>query len=270
MPELAEVEFNRKQWDAGLGQKVRRVELHSGKRLFRGLDTRTLCAGLTGAWFRGSDARGKRLLFWFSGGRWLGLHLGMTGRLRTETPGFTPGRHDHLVLRLSRCALVFADPRLFGQVRFASGPVCPEWWQRLPPPLTGPAFTLALMDDFLRRHGRLAIKGALLRQDGFPGVGNWMADEILWRARIDPRTPASRLGAPQRRRLWRTVRWVSRRALAVIGRDNSDLPRGWLFHERWSAEGLCPVHRHALQRRVVAGRATAWCPTCTPGAPGAS
>jgi formamidopyrimidine-DNA glycosylase len=266
MPELAEVEFNRKQWDVGLRQRVRRVELQDGKRVWRGLDTRAMQSRIAGAVLVGSEARGKQMLFRFSGGSWLGLHLGMTGRLWVALRGYQPGRHDHLVLWQARQALVFTDPRQFGRVRFSRSDRPPAWWACLPPPVTGPEFTIGFLSAFLGRHRRLAIKGALMLQSGFPGIGNWMADEILWRCRLDPRTPAGHMDAQVLRRLRRVVRWVSRRALAVVGHDYSDLPAGWLFHERWSAGGVCPLHRTVLSRATVCGRTTAWCSACqSPG-----
>ena len=186
----------------------------------------------------------------------------MTGHLRADGAEFKPARHDHLVLVQNRRTLVFSDPRQFGRVRFHRGRQAPEWWRQLPPPVTSAEFTASRMSTFLRRHGRLAIKAVLLLQEGFPGLGNWMADEILWRSRIHPRTPAGAIVGRSLRRLWRAVRWVSRRALAIIGPDNSDLPRGWLCNERWSASGVCPIHRIRLDRAVVGGRTTAWCARC--------
>jgi formamidopyrimidine-DNA glycosylase len=262
MPELAEVEYNRKEWDAGLGEKVLRVELHDGKRIFRGTDAWALQTRLAGAVYLGSEASGKQMLFRFSKGGWLGLHLGMTGQLRVEKKGFVPARHDHLVLAQARRSLVFSDPRQFGRVRFHHGPAVPGWWEGLPSPVTGPEFTFARMSSFLGRHERLAVKGALLLQEGFAGIGNWMADEILWRCRLDPRTPTGRLRGRDLRELWCKVRWVSRRALALVGKDYSELPPGWLFHERWSPQGLCPIHRAGLKRALVGGRTTAWCSRC--------
>jgi formamidopyrimidine-DNA glycosylase len=83
MPELAEVEFFRKQWDADLGQKIVAVQLHLRKRIFRGSDPREIVKHLTGRRFLRSAARGKQMLFSFSGGNWIGIHLGMTGKLDT-------------------------------------------------------------------------------------------------------------------------------------------------------------------------------------------
>src|ERR1700759_2544933 len=117
MPELAEVEYIRRQWDAGLRQKITAVSLHAEKRIFRGNDLDLLQTSLVGATFLASEARAKQMLFHFSKGLWIGIHLGMTGHLRIESPDFSPEKHDHLVLRQRRQALVFEDPRLFGRVR---------------------------------------------------------------------------------------------------------------------------------------------------------
>ncbi len=267
MPELAEVEFYRKQWNSGLGRKIVAVQLHADKRIFLGADTRALRTLLPGTVLRNSEARGKQMLFRFSRDLWLGLHLGMTGTLRTEKRGFTPARHDHLVLTQAGRMLVFADPRQFGRVLFHHGPDVPQWWAKLPPPVTSPAFTVAGMESFLRRHGRLPLKAALLLQQGFPGIGNWMADEILWRTRLHPRTLAERIDGEAMRQLWRKVRWVSRGALAIIGKDWSDPPKGWLIHERWTGNGVCPLHKTKLARATIGGRTTAWCERCQAARP---
>ena len=112
MPELAEVEFFRKQWDCGLGQKIIAVQLHPRKRIFRGIDTRKIVEQLTGRRFLRSYARGKQMLFEFSAGNWIGIHLGMSGKLRTEPAGFRPEKHDHFVLQQTQQAL-FSAMRVF-------------------------------------------------------------------------------------------------------------------------------------------------------------
>src|SRR5215203_3780427 len=121
MPELAEVEYYRRQWEVGFGARILVVELHARKRVFRGSNTLEIVRCLTGARLLQSIARGKQMLFQFSGESWLGLHLGMSGTLRVEPPHFQPEKHDHLLLRQTKRALVFRDPRLFGRVRFHHG-----------------------------------------------------------------------------------------------------------------------------------------------------
>lgn len=264
MPELAEVEYYRKQWDVGLRRRIDAVQLHARKRIFRGTDTRALVRELTGSRLVQSTARGKQMVFRFSGGSWLGIHLGMTGALRIEPAGFRPEKHDHLVLQQAKRALVFRDPRQFGRVRFYHGEGTPEWWSEASPEIGSTAFNTRYVAEFLARHRRAPIKAVLLLQSGFPGIGNWMADEILWRARIAPSTPSGDLTATERAALRRATRFVSREALRIIGPDDGDLPNSWLIHHRWKPGGVCPRDATPLARGTIGGRTTAWCPKCQP------
>jgi formamidopyrimidine-DNA glycosylase len=262
MPELAEVEYFRKRWDVGFGKKVVLVRLHGEKRVFRGTNVRALEHQLIKHRLLCSVARGKQMLFVFSGKNWLGIHLGMSGNLRVERPGFEPGKHDHLVLEQESNALVFRDARQFGRVRFHHGKAAPAWWEESAPEIHSPAFSKSLVNAFVRRHGRAPIKAVLLLQSGFPGIGNWMADEILWRAQIAPWRKAGALKTHELTVLWRKVRFVSRASLRTIGCDNSDPPKDWLLHERWRNGGKCPRHRTRLRRATIGARTTAWCPRC--------
>ena len=262
MPELAEVDYYRKQWDGGLRRKIERIALHGEKRLFCGADLARLAERMPGATLLGSEALAKQMLFRFSRGLWLGVHLGMTGTLRVEPAGFTSGRHDHLVLFQRRQALVLRDPRQFGRVRFHEGKGPPPWWTKLPPAVTSPEFTVDLVRAFFRRRARLAVKAALLQQERFPGVGNWMADEILWRARVDPRKLAGQLTARRATAIWSEAREVCATALATVGVDFSDPPEGWFYHARWTGAGRCPRCRGGLQTGTIGGRTTRWCGRC--------
>lgn len=262
MPELAEVEYFRTRWNCGFGQTITAVNLHAGKRIFRGLAPHDLQDRLAGAVLDSSESRGKQMAFRFTGGAWLGVHLGMTGQLSVADPEFRPGKHDHLVLYQANRALVFTDPRLFGRIQFHAGASVPDWWSKLPPAVNSPEFTRERMAIFLRRHGKVPLKAALLLQSGFPGIGNWMADEILWRARLNPLTTASALSEPEMAALWRALRFVTRGAMKHVAPDFSDPPANWLFHERWGRGGSCPIHKTALRRQEIGGRATAWCERC--------
>ncbi len=262
MPELAEVEYFRKRWDPGLGGVITGLQLHAQKRIFRGMDVRTLKRRLVRQRLLRSQARGKQMLFQFGDGNWLGIHLGMSGQLRLEPPGFRAGKHDHLLLEQKERTLVLRDARQFGRIRFYHGGEAPEWWQAGSPEINSPPWTKAALAKFLERHSRAPIKAVLLLQKGFPGIGNWMADEILWRAHLAPRAPAGKLTAAKIAALWRSTRFVARAALETIGHDSTDPPRTWLLHERWKAGGKCPRHGTALNRATVGGRTTAWCPRC--------
>jgi formamidopyrimidine-DNA glycosylase len=265
MPELAEVDYFRKQWNPGLKHKIERVAIHEKKRLFRGIDARQFIKALTGATLERSEARGKQMLFVAKkrGAKtetWLGLHLGMTGELRIEKPGFQPAKHDHLVLFQAKQALVFQDARMFGRILFTEQKDMPKWWAKLPPDLLSSAFKEDDLATFLKRRARAPIKAVLLMQERFPGIGNWMADEILWRAAIHPKQAAGSLGVTQIKALYREIRWVCREALRIIGLKWDDLPDSWLFNHRWQKGGTCPRTGAKLQHATIGGRTTCWSP----------
>ena len=262
MPELAEVEYFRRRWDEGIGQRVVRVELHREKRVFRGSDPGLIEKTLRGKKLLGSETRGKQIAFRFSKGAWLGIHLGMSGKLRVEAADFALHKHDHLALFQKPRTLVFSDPRMFGRIRFHIGKEMPAWWTGLPPAVTSHEFTVARLRQILQRRQRTSLKALLLMQEFFPGVGNWMADEMLWQAGLHPRVAAGALDDSATRNLWRVSRSVCRVALKTIGVDWSDPPAGWLMHQRWKRTGRCPRHAIPLKHTTIGGRTTAWCPRC--------
>ncbi|MBA4138125.1 MAG: DNA-formamidopyrimidine glycosylase [Opitutus sp.] len=270
MPELAEVEFFRRRWAAGHGAKARRVLAHEKARVFRGCDVRALEHELTGATLRDSETAAKQMLFRFSGDAWLGIHLGMSGELRVEAPDYEPRKHDHLVLQQRERTLVFNDPRMFGAVLFHRGKSTPAWWSGIAPAVQSREFSPGAVAEFLQRRCRAPIKAVLLMQERFPGIGNWMADEILWRARLAPQRPAGSLHPNEVKALHRETRTVAKQALRVIagvgGKLPPDLnvhiPETWLFKHRWQKGGDCPRCGVELKHATVGGRTSCWCPRC--------
>ncbi len=270
MPELAEVEFYRKRWDSALkGRVIEQVSLHPYARVFASPhEAAKVRRWLRGARYLESAAAAKQMCFRFSGDVWLGVHLGMSGELRVERASYQPGRHDHLVLAVSQHTLVFTDPRMFGDVGVNRGREPPAWWSEIAPAILSRAFSRAAVATFLRRHARAPIKAVLLQQEQFPGIGNWMADEILWRAAIHPRQPAGSLRPEEILALWRESRRVARLALKTIAGRGNDLPPDlnmripdtWLFNHRWENGGRCPRTGVALRRESIAGRTTCWSP----------
>ncbi|MFT3782358.1 MAG: DNA-formamidopyrimidine glycosylase family protein [Nibricoccus sp.] len=263
MPELAEVEFFRKRWNVGLRKKVEDTLLHEKAKVFRGCDTAALIKHTSGATLLSSEAAAKQMLFRFSGNVWLGIHLGMTGELTVQPADFSPRKHDHLVLRQEKHSLVFSDHRQFGRVQFSIGSAAPTWWASIAPPILSDAFSVEALADFLRRRSRTAIKPVLLMQERFPGIGNWMADEILWRAAIHPKQPAGSLTPQQIATLHKECRWVCKEALKIIAVEGNELhhpPKSWLFPHRWENGGICPKTGAKLIREEIGGRTTCWSP----------
>ncbi len=262
MPELAEVEWYRKQWNAGLGKEIVDLRLHARNRVFRGTNTRKLHENLVGEKLLRSTTRGKRMLFNFSGDNWLGIHLGMTGKIRVESANFRQDKHDHLVLQQRERAFVFTDSRQFGRVRFHHGTNEPDWWKSDSPEIISREFDQEFVDQFLDRHRKAPIKAVLLLQNGFSGIGNWMADEILWRAKILPSKRTGKLIAHEREVIFRATKFVVEKSLQTLGKDFSDPPRDWLIHQKWKRDGVCPRHHMPLRRATIGGRTTAWCARC--------
>ena len=110
------------------------------------------------------------------------------------------------------------------------------------------------------RERRSPIKAVLLDQAFAAGIGNWIADEVLYQAGVDPRRRASSLTDAELRRVRDRIRSV----VATAVRHNSDsdrFPRRWLFHDRWGKRELAMTSRgQRIRYATVGGRTTAWVP----------
>lgn len=116
------------------------------------------------------------------------------------------------------------------------------------------ALTITLGELRRALGGHASLKGRLMDQSRVAGVGNLAADEILWRAGLDPTRPASSLSEPELRRLHRTVRSTLRDLLERGGSHTGDL-----MPQRHHG-GHCPKDGTPLVRATVATRTTWWCP----------
>lgn len=262
MPELAEVLYYSRRWASGIGDRIVSVAAHEKSRVFRECAVARLVHGLTGSKLKASHTHGKQMIFEFSGGRWLGVHLGMTGELSIKPMPYAPSKHDHLVLHTKSLALVFNDPRQFGKISYAESKSPPAWWRDLQPQPMEDEFTLELIVHILQRHSRQPLKALLLDQRYFPGIGNWMADEVMWQMKLPPHIAAGLLTEKQSRELWRTVRKVCEVALKTIGVDWSDPPKSWLFTHRWKRGNNCPRCGTELVHESLRGRTACWCVVC--------
>jgi formamidopyrimidine-DNA glycosylase len=281
MPELAEVEFFRRRWwEAAAGQTVRAAEVNPRSRVYRSLagefpgGAPVLAKILPKARLVDSATHGKQMWFIFKTAKtqfWLGIHLGMTGALRAESVKYQAQQHDAVIVRLAKITLVFNDPRQFGRIRAWQGPAGqrPPWLQKLPDEVLAAKFSVEFVHGVLRRHARAPLKAVLLHQQYFPGIGNWMADEILWRAALHPALPSGRAANLQTAKaLHKTIQQVTRDALRVIAgkggqmpdEHNDDIPQTWLFHHRWKNGGVCPKTKRPLRRAEIGGRTTCWSP----------
>ena len=101
---------------------------------------------------------------------------------------------------------------------------------------------------------RAPLKARLMDQSRLAGVGNLIADEVLWRASLSPQRPAGGLSAAELRRLHRHLRAAVAELEARGGSHMGDLM------DQRRPDGMCPADGRPLQRATVGGRTTWWCP----------
>jgi formamidopyrimidine-DNA glycosylase len=254
MPELAEVEAYRLLAESVVGRRITGIHAPDAWYLKRGADAGLLADALTGRRLRAARRIGKLLLL-DTDGPTLGLRFGMTGRLVVDgVPGvdqllYSSGRDDprfdRFRLDLTRKgSLIMRDPRRLGGVELA--PV----ETRLGP--DGLTITTAQMRHVLDSDA--PVKARLMDQARVAGVGNLAADEILWRASLDPARPARSLSPADTRRLARLTRTTLAQLLERGGSHTGDLMDSRV------RGGRCPKDGAELLRRTVGGRTTYSCP----------
>ena len=121
---------------------------------------------------------------------------------------------------------------------------------------------LPSVEELRSMFGRSAapIKALLLAQDRLTGIGNWIADEVLFRAGIFPGKRAKEMSVEEFARLHESIRGVLDHAVHVEA-DYERFPQEWLFHHRWGgSKGADQIGGHEIVRETIGGRTTAWVP----------
>jgi formamidopyrimidine-DNA glycosylase len=273
MPELPEVEVTRRALAPYVeGQTVESMEVRDDR--LRWPIPRDLAVRLIGRRIEHLGRRGKYLLWEFDHGTLIS-HLGMSGAWRVWPCDATPAarRHDHVDIVVARHLVRLTDPRRFGALLWhgaASGPV------------TGHPLLADLgMEPFDQRFGgavlysgtrrrAAAIKQVLLAGQIVVGVGNIYASEALFRAGINPKLPAGRLGPERCERLAIAVREVLTEAIGVGGSTLRDFisaagDEGYFMLDAMVYERAgqpCRVCATPIRRLVQGQRSTYYCPRC--------
>ena len=246
MPELPEAERARQQIERALGREIVAVD-DRDTYVCRPHQPGEIAAALTGRRLTRAHRRGKFLWVETDDGPDLGLHLGMAGRIAID--------EEQAPRNWDRFALEFADGgrmALRDKRRLGRAVIDPDFSH------VGPDAAEVGRDVFRDRVGRgsTALKARLLDQGVIAGVGNLLADETLWRARLSPLRVAGELSVEEldllRRELRAAVRDAIRNGGVHTGRFMPARERG----------GTCPRDGTPLERATVGGRTTYWCPTC--------
>ena len=268
MPELPEVETTVRGLARYLeGERLARVTTHRAdlRRPF----PLELAQALTGATVIGLTRRAKYGLIHTDRESTLVFHLGMSGRWRIDPAEI--GKHDHLVLETAAGhVLALCDPRRFGSVDLVDTMRLDEWpsFAALGPEPLGPGLTATHLKAALAGRSA-AIKQMLLDQRIVAGLGNIYVCEALFRAHIDPRKAAGKVGGPALARLVPAIHAVLTEAIAAGGsslRDFTD-PEGQLGYfskqfDVYDREGEPCACGGTVRRIVQGGRSTWFCPKC--------
>ena len=278
MPELPEVESVKR----GLNQMVKGETVAEVSvlwpRIIESPDVETFKTSLQKQTIEEVKRRGKFLLFYLTEDVLIS-HLRMEGKYQLIEPTplreMTPNsKHTHVVFHLkSGKELRYLDVRKFGRMSLV--PRGKEFQHKslakLGPEPTKEDFSFTEMQDFLSRRTK-AIKGVLLDQQVVVGIGNIYADEILYRAKIHPLTPANQLTEKEQLRLHDSIIFILAEAVKNGGTTIRTYQNAFgeigTFQNHLRMYGkenqACEACGTLIEKIKVAGRGTHFCPVCQP------
>jgi formamidopyrimidine-DNA glycosylase len=260
MPELPEVESFRRYFEAtALGQKVIRLEVNAPKIIQSPIDE--LEKAIVEQTFVRTDRIGKYLFVQTSAQKTLLMHFGMTGELEFFRDLALTPRFTRVLFWLETGFLAFTDPRKFGKM--AIGNSVAEFQKAKK--LSTDALEISL-EEFQKNLGKrkMPIKSALLDQKVAAGVGNWIADEILFQAKVNPLTSVFQLTDTQIELMHQKMQAILHLAVQHEAYYR-DFPRYFLIHSRgWTDEepANCPNCNSKIPHIYIGGRASYYCERC--------
>jgi formamidopyrimidine-DNA glycosylase len=255
MPELPEVEAARSLIEErALGREIAAVD-DGDTCVCRPHTPGEIADALIGATLTSAHRRGKTMWVATDRGPVLGLHLGMAGKIvigeheagepKPDGPVLAP-RWDRFTLHFADGgSLILRDKRRLG--RAVLDPVIDH---------LGPDAAEVSRQAFRERvgHGATPLKARVMDQSVIAGVGNLLADEALWQARLSPLRPAREVSEEELDRLRNAIRAAARSAIRKGGVHTGQV----IGHRR--RDGVCPRCGAAMSRATVGGRTTYWCP----------
>ena len=225
MPELPEVEITRRGLLTLQGKTVKNVVIRNAS--MRWPVPAHLPQTLKNQQLVALTRRAKYILAEFQNDKLekgtLLLHLGMSGRISLLDRNYPPEKHDHFDIAFnSGEVLRLRDPRRFGAVLWAGlEPNNHPLLRVLGPEPLGEDFN----GKYLHQHicaRSAAIKTTIMDGHLVVGVGNIYASESLFRARINPQTPAKNITLKQCEKLVVEIKATLSDALAAGGSSLRD------------------------------------------------
>ena len=268
MPELPEVEGYRQYLEATcLHQPIEAIDVEDTKLLTT--DSIILAETLRGVSFTGTRRVGKNLFIFTDKPQVIvRMHFGMSGSLEYYHSSLDRPRHARIVF--------------YFRGGFNLGFVCPRKFERVglvedidaflkKKKIGKDALELSVEDlTSALANRKSVIKSTLLDQNVAAGVGNWIADELLFQAKIHPEKRANELSFTEIEALRDAIQLVLLTAIEKEARY-AHFPESFLIHARaWDSSPYADTEQHLLCPRCgspleimrVGGRTTYFCPSC--------
>jgi formamidopyrimidine-DNA glycosylase len=280
MPELPEVETIRKSLEKYLlGHRVEKVEVLYKKSLESGGKK------LEGGVVKKVRRFGKALVIDFDNNYSAIIHVKMSGQLiykginskkslkmSKKVVGGVPGKHTRVIFHLDKdSSLYFNDVRKFGWVKVVKKEAVEKvgFIKKLGPEIFN-GLTLSKFKEIVSSTKR-PIKTLLMDQSKIAGIGNIYANDALWLARINPKTPSNNLKGNEVISLYKAIEKVLRSALKHKGTSDRfyvapDGSEGKYQNNVlvYSKQGVVCVRcrKTKIEKIKLGGRGTYYCPLC--------
>ena len=216
--------------------------------------------------------RGRYILGELDDGKFLVIHLGMTGVIRIEDGSVPHRKHEHVFLYLDNGEIFrFEDVRRFGELEVhpAGKSGLPSKFDTFGPEPLKDEFSPEYLYD-CSRNVKGSVKNFIMDNTVVTGIGNIYAAETLFAAKIDPRKPAGALTRPQCRRIALQAKQILTRAIAAGGTTIADFKHVDGTEGKFTVElqvygkggEPCPNCGAVLQSVKIGGRTSVFCPRC--------
>ena len=265
MPELPEVTTIQKQLQKKIRNKIIKKVIFKDKRVLKGTSPNKFRLAVEGTTIKDILRRGKVLILSLREDLYLVFHLRISGWLRVSS------KHEdfsRVIFELSDGrSFQFCDRRVLGEIRLIND------WRALPIIKTmGPEPFDIDRHEFVRlcRGKKTKIKPLLMDQRFLAGVGNIYAQEALFYAGVHPHTPTHTIPKKTLEKIYASLIGVLKEAIRQQGSSidsyrhiNGEEGNFVSFLKVYQRENEpCCVCNTQVEREVIGGRGTYFCPRC--------
>ncbi|XP_011073391.1 formamidopyrimidine-DNA glycosylase isoform X1 [Sesamum indicum] len=279
MPELPEVEAARRALEEHcVGKRIKKSTVADDSKVIDGVSSKDFEAALVGKTIVAAHRKGKNMWLQLDSPPFPSFQFGMAGALYIKGVAVTkykrsavkdtdewPSKYSKVFVELDGgLEFSFTDKRRFAKVRLLDNPASVPPISELGPDALLEPMTVDRFYNSLTKK-KIGIKALLLDQSFISGIGNWMADEVLYQSRTHPLQTASSMSKEACAALLKCINEVTEKAIEV-GADSSQFPSNWIFHSREKKPGKAFVDGLALDlwkkiEFITAGsRTTAYVP----------